>query len=107
MYSLKCKNNESNTPTYEYVIVAIDVPWKDILPLTRDLVTIVTDYTKIDFKPEMLERQEMFQQEIYELLNNESNTPTYEYVIVAIDVPYGLSVKFITTLLTVKSWYQG
>lgn len=41
---------------------------KDILPLTRDLVTIVTDYTKIDFKPEMLERQEMFQQEIYELL---------------------------------------
>lgn len=41
---------------------------RDILPLTRKLVTIVTDYTLIGFKPEMLERQEVFQQEIYELL---------------------------------------
>lgn len=38
------------------------------LPLTRELVTIVTDYTKISLTEEMLNRQEIFVNEVYELL---------------------------------------
>lgn len=41
---------------------------KDILPLTRDLVTIITDYTKIGLTGEMLNRKEVFESEIYGVL---------------------------------------
>lgn len=42
---------------------------KDILPLTRELVTIVTDYTKIGFTEDMLNINGRFPNEIYELLS--------------------------------------
>lgn len=41
---------------------------EDILPLTRELVTIITDYTKIGFTEEMLKPNERFEQEIYNIL---------------------------------------
>lgn len=42
--------------------------YEDTLPLMRDLVTIVTDYSKIDLKLEMLERQEIYTHELFSLL---------------------------------------
>lgn len=41
---------------------------KDILPITRDLVTIVTDYSKINFKGDMLNRNEIYQDELFNVL---------------------------------------
>lgn len=41
---------------------------ESILPLTRTLVTIVTDYTLIDLKMDMIERQEIYVHEIFSLL---------------------------------------
>ena len=41
---------------------------KKILPLTRDLVTIVRDYTKINLTEEMLIPSEPFVQEVYDLI---------------------------------------
>lgn len=41
---------------------------ESILPLTRDLVTIITDYTKIGFTGEMLNPKERFENDIYKLL---------------------------------------
>lgn len=41
---------------------------KDVIPLTRDLVTIVTDYTKINFNGNMLNRNQIFYQEVYDVL---------------------------------------
>lgn len=43
---------------------------KEVLPLTRDLVTIITDYTKIDFNDDKLKRKEIFRKELFELLEN-------------------------------------
>lgn len=40
-----------------------------VLPLTRELVTIVTDYTKIGLTGEMLDPKESFVQEVFELIN--------------------------------------
>lgn len=41
---------------------------KDVLPLTRELVTIVTDHTKIELTEDMLNRKEIFRKELFELL---------------------------------------
>lgn len=41
---------------------------KDILPITRELVTIVTDYSKIDFTGDMLNRNEVYQDELFNVL---------------------------------------
>lgn len=41
---------------------------ESILPLTRELVTIIKDYTKIDFKPQMIEPNERYEQEIYSII---------------------------------------
>ena len=41
---------------------------ESVLPLTRDLVTIITDYTKIGFTGEMLNPKERFENDIYKLL---------------------------------------
>ena len=41
---------------------------ESILPLTRELVTIITDYTKIGFTPDMLNPNERYEQEIYNIL---------------------------------------
>lgn len=41
---------------------------KNILPLTRDLVTIIRDYTKINMTEEMLMPAEPFVQEVYDLI---------------------------------------
>lgn len=41
---------------------------ESILPLTRELVTIITDYTKIGFTPDMLNFNERYEQEIYNIL---------------------------------------
>lgn len=41
---------------------------RDVLSLTRELVTIVTDYNKIGFTGDMLNRKEIFNDEIYSLL---------------------------------------
>lgn len=39
------------------------------LPLTRELVTIITDYTKIDLKADMLERKEVYTDELFQVLS--------------------------------------
>lgn len=41
---------------------------KEVLPLTRELVTIITDYTKIELTASMLERKEVFSDDVYRLL---------------------------------------
>lgn len=41
---------------------------KNVLPLTRELVTIVRDHTKIGLTAEMLNRQEIFTHEIFSVL---------------------------------------
>lgn len=41
---------------------------KSILPLTRELVTIVTDYSKINLTEDMINMNERFQNEVYSLL---------------------------------------
>lgn len=41
---------------------------KEVLPLTRELVTIITDYTKIELSASMLERKEVFSDDVYRLL---------------------------------------
>lgn len=38
------------------------------LPLTRELVTIITDYTKIEFTGDMLERKEVYPDELFQVL---------------------------------------
>lgn len=43
---------------------------RSILPLTRELVTIITDYTKINFEQSMLERKEVQTQQIYEFIED-------------------------------------
>lgn len=40
----------------------------DKLDLVRTLVTIITDYTKIDFNPDMLNMKERFENEVYDML---------------------------------------
>lgn len=42
---------------------------KEIIPITRELVTIVTDYTKIGFEEKLLWRRQPYADEIYELLS--------------------------------------
>lgn len=41
---------------------------REILPLTRELVTIITDYAKIELTASMLERKEVFSDDVYRLL---------------------------------------
>lgn len=41
---------------------------REILPLTRELVTIITDYAKIELTASMLERREVFSDDVYRLL---------------------------------------
>lgn len=41
---------------------------RDTLPLTRELVTIVTDYTKIGLTEKMINPNERFEQEVFDLL---------------------------------------
>lgn len=41
---------------------------KSLFPLTRELVTIITDYTKIGLTDEMLYRKEIYREEVYNLL---------------------------------------
>lgn len=41
---------------------------KDVLPLTRELVTIVTDYTKVGITEDQLKMKEAFPSELYALL---------------------------------------
>ena len=41
----------------------------DKLSLTRKLVTIITDYKLIDFKPSMLETRERYERELYQVIN--------------------------------------
>ena len=48
---------------------------QDILPLTRQLVTIITDYEKINFNEDMMNRKEVFYQEIYNTIE-ELEIPT-------------------------------
>lgn len=48
---------------------------KDILPLARQLVTIITDYNKINFTEDMMYRKEVFHQEIYNVIE-ELEIPT-------------------------------
>lgn len=43
---------------------------ESILPLTRELVTIVTDYTKIDLTMDMIQPKERYTNEIYTLLED-------------------------------------
>lgn len=43
---------------------------QSVLPITRELVTIVTDYTKIEFTGEMLERKEVYIDELFEVLRD-------------------------------------
>lgn len=56
--------NELNPKTKELLIAGE----KD-LPLMKQLVTILTDYNLIDFKPEMLERNEIYVNEVFNLIN--------------------------------------
>lgn len=41
---------------------------KEVLPLTRELVTILTDYNLINFNENMLERKEIFRNEVSEII---------------------------------------
>jgi DNA polymerase-1 len=41
---------------------------KDVLPLTRTLVTIITDYTKINLTDDMIDRKEIFIAELLSLI---------------------------------------
>lgn len=41
---------------------------KEVLPLTRELVTILTDYNLINFNENMLERKEIFRNEVLEII---------------------------------------
>lgn len=43
---------------------------QSVLPITRELVTIITDYTKIEFTGEMLERKEVYIDELFEVLRD-------------------------------------
>lgn len=43
---------------------------KDQLPLTRELVTIITDHTKIELNDECFKRNEIFIGELYKLIND-------------------------------------
>ena len=41
---------------------------ENLIPLTRDLVTIITDYTKIDLTNDMMQPLERYQNEVYSLI---------------------------------------
>lgn len=58
---------------------------KDVLPLTRELVTIVTDHTKIGLTMDMLKRQEIYTHELFSLiaeleLNSLFNVMSYSLI---------------------------
>ena len=58
---------------------------KDVLPLTRELVTIVTDHTKIGLTMDMFKRQEIYTHELFSLiaeleLNSLFNVMSYSLI---------------------------